>query len=632
MKKIYLIFIFILSIITINASALENCKWEYQNGFPCIKINKTSNTSKISSKGINKQIITKQDIERNGAKDIKSVLDMVSGLDLKQSGQRGQLTSLFMRGTNSNHTLVLLNGIAINDQSTTQGLHNFGQDFVQTIQQIEVYKGASGAHFGPSAIGGAINLITDIDYQNNFSFSGFIGDDITHAQDNNSINGNYSKITNNNWHINVKASQTKSKLGSARYGGVEDDGAENKQINLNLKKWLNDSLRFKSTIYSRQTKADYDGSVSLENGYTADDKMYAFQSGLNYKKDNELKSLIFHYNKYDREYDENGTLDNYYSNSVIVKGESEITHTNKFSYGYGSEYKYDWGNFKNYGSFYPLSQADGYVHNLGIFGNIGYQYDKNTILSGFIRSDDHKTTDINSTYKLSLNKTYDKINIHISQSTGLRNPTLYELYGSNGRSDVFKHVPNPNAKPEKSLTNEITLTYNFLDNIFFTTTAYKSHISDALLYDSNFNGGSGYTNTQKDLKQEGIETNIVFKGKNQKLSLFNTISSSKQEDGTHQLNRPDLTYGAKYFKKITLGLFGEINLNYDYKHFGKAFDYDPGIKKVDSSDIMNLSISKKLNKSHLTFQISNLLDEKYQRPIGYLQDGRQIRLNFKSNF
>ena len=154
MKKIYLIFIFILSIITINASALENCKWEYQNGFPCIKINKTSNTSKISSKGINKQIITKQDIERNGAKDIKSVLDMVSGLDLKQSGQRGQLTSLFMRGTNSNHTLVLLNGIAINDQSTTQGLHNFGQDFVQTIQQIEVYKGASGAHFGPSAIGG----------------------------------------------------------------------------------------------------------------------------------------------------------------------------------------------------------------------------------------------------------------------------------------------------------------------------------------------------------------------------------------------------------------------------------------------------------------------------------------------
>ena len=110
---------------------------------------------------------------------------MVPGLDLKQNGQRGQLTSLFMRGTNSNHTLVLLNGIAINDQSTTQGLHNFGQDFVQTIQQVEIYKGANGAHFGPSAIGGAINFVTDIDYQNNFSISGF-------DEDNKSFDGNYT--------------------------------------------------------------------------------------------------------------------------------------------------------------------------------------------------------------------------------------------------------------------------------------------------------------------------------------------------------------------------------------------------------------------------------------------------------
>ena len=53
----------------------------------------------------------------------------------------------------------MLNGIAINDQSATNGLHDFGQDFIQTIQQVEVYKGANGAHFGPDAIGGAVNLL-----------------------------------------------------------------------------------------------------------------------------------------------------------------------------------------------------------------------------------------------------------------------------------------------------------------------------------------------------------------------------------------------------------------------------------------------------------------------------------------
>ena len=77
-----------------------------------------------------------------------------------------------MRGSGSNHTLTL-NGIPINDQSTTNGIHDFGQDFIQTVQQIEVYKGSNGSHFGPDAIGGAINF-TDVDYNNSLSVSGLI--------------------------------------------------------------------------------------------------------------------------------------------------------------------------------------------------------------------------------------------------------------------------------------------------------------------------------------------------------------------------------------------------------------------------------------------------------------------------
>ena len=51
-------------------------------------------------------------------------------------------------------------------------MFDFGYDFLQGLQQIEIYKGASGAIFSPAAIGGAINFITDIDYENYFSFSG----------------------------------------------------------------------------------------------------------------------------------------------------------------------------------------------------------------------------------------------------------------------------------------------------------------------------------------------------------------------------------------------------------------------------------------------------------------------------
>ena len=167
----------ILLLITTSLSAenLNDCQWGNKRGVPCLTVSKTPNTSAYSELGINKIIITKQDIINSGAIDTVDVFQLVSGLDVFQSGPKGQSTSIFTRGAESNHTLVMINGIAINDQSVTDGQHDFGQDFIQTIQQIEIYKGSGGAHFGPSAIAGAINFITTIDYTNSYSMSGFNG-------------------------------------------------------------------------------------------------------------------------------------------------------------------------------------------------------------------------------------------------------------------------------------------------------------------------------------------------------------------------------------------------------------------------------------------------------------------------
>ena len=138
MFVLFKIIIFIIfSITNLYAENLKNCEWDNRNGVPCLVITKTPNTSNISERSTNKIVINRNDIERSGAIDVVDVLKYMDSIDVKQNGQKGQLTSLFMRGTNSNHTLVLLNGIPINDQSTTQGLHNFGQDFLNTIQHCQ---------------------------------------------------------------------------------------------------------------------------------------------------------------------------------------------------------------------------------------------------------------------------------------------------------------------------------------------------------------------------------------------------------------------------------------------------------------------------------------------------------------
>ena len=134
--------------------ALEKCKWKNISGKPCLTIFEVPNTSKITEGTVGKTIITKKQMNDSGYKDVRSVLEQVVGVDVYSDGPRGQKTSIFMRGTNSNHTLVLLNGIPINDQSSPKAMFDFGYDFLQGLQQIEIYKGASGAIFGPAAIGG----------------------------------------------------------------------------------------------------------------------------------------------------------------------------------------------------------------------------------------------------------------------------------------------------------------------------------------------------------------------------------------------------------------------------------------------------------------------------------------------
>jgi vitamin B12 transporter len=105
-------------------------------------------------------VIDRQIIEERGYVTLADALVSVPGFNIVPSGGMGQVTSGFMRGTNSNHVLVLRDGVPLNDASHPSGAFNFGNTLLGDIERIEVVRGPVSAVYGTSAIGGVINLIT----------------------------------------------------------------------------------------------------------------------------------------------------------------------------------------------------------------------------------------------------------------------------------------------------------------------------------------------------------------------------------------------------------------------------------------------------------------------------------------
>lgn len=105
-------------------------------------------------------VIDRKTIEERGYVSLVDALSAVPGLRVVQTGGPGSQASVFIRGTNSNHVLVLIDGIPVNDPGDPGGAFNFGVDTLADVERIEVVRGPISSLYGTGAIGGVINLIT----------------------------------------------------------------------------------------------------------------------------------------------------------------------------------------------------------------------------------------------------------------------------------------------------------------------------------------------------------------------------------------------------------------------------------------------------------------------------------------
>ncbi len=108
----------------------------------------------LSQVGSSVTVITARELEQKQVRTVPDALSDVPGLNMVQTGGPGGLTAVFIRGTNANHTKVLLDGVDVSDPTSATGAFDIGHLLTSGIGRIEVLRGPQSGLYGSDAIGG----------------------------------------------------------------------------------------------------------------------------------------------------------------------------------------------------------------------------------------------------------------------------------------------------------------------------------------------------------------------------------------------------------------------------------------------------------------------------------------------
>ena len=520
-------------------------------------------------------------------KEIKTL----PSLNLVQSGPDGQMSSIFLRGTNSNHTLITLNGIAIKDHSTPTGTDDLSQHSFLGVEQVEVIKGPMGSIYGANSIGGTINMITYPTDENSVTVT-------TGSNNTNTQTIKLGKVIENTL-VDLRI-ENETSDGISVVNGNEKDSLKNRNYILQTETYLNKYI-LKSNIIETNNKSNLDKSTDYTD-YTADWQFNNYYLSLQ----NKDEEYTINHTKHDRVYNDKGTIDTYLNDTTTLLAKKTINVENK-SHTLGTEYEYSDIKFDTNISGYN-SDVDKTRTNNGYFYNIDQTLSSGVQLHTGVRYDTPNTFDNQLTYRIGA----ENNGVRLSFATGYKAPTVYEMYGK----DNWGFLGNENLIPEESKTYEIGYRWEKGDIVFF-----KTDIDNLLKYEN-----STYVNDTKTSERKGVE-----------LALYQDIGNIKIKNNTAFIiaedgNDNEIVRKPKWTNTTNVK-YGNWFLDYNY--YGKHLDIDNvTYEKVQMNWVGLVDIGYEYNKDNLTFfgKINNIDDTYYQRPDGYNQNGRTFTLGFKKVF
>ena len=425
--------------------------------------------------------ITAQDIATQQYRTLPDTLNTVPGLNVVQSGGPGGQTSVFIRGTNSNHTKVLIDGIDVGDPTTPNGALDLAHLLTSDMAQVEVLRGPQSGLYGSDAIGGVISIITQKgEGPARWTASNEAGSFGTFNQ---SVGVSGSQ-DNYNYALNIAHFQATNVPVTPLQllpPGQQAIGNNYDNMTYSFKGGIDVSDSWTLNTVLRYTEATL-LSTGDSTGTCCDTQQTRDTHHEFFGREEAVWSLL------------DGRIKNYFGANISNYWESTQGPFDPVSnITTGDRIKFDWRSVTEVATgqnlVAGLEREDSRLGVTGFSAQTGNQagyvewqsnFAKRFFLTANIREDDNDSFGDHMTYRIApaVIVPFTETTIKASYGTGFKAPTLNQLFQS---FPEFNFFANPNLKPEQSRGADVGFEQPlFNDRIRFGSTYFKNNITDLI--------------------------------------------------------------------------------------------------------------------------------------------------------
>jgi len=558
-------------------------------------------------------VITAEQIRQRGQSSVLDVLRGVVGVDVVQQANPGSITSVFMRGANSNHTKVLLDGIPLNNPADPSRSFDFGTLTVDNIERIEIVRGPQSIVYGSDAIGGVINIITKRGEGPISSSVSAMGGSFGTHQERVSVSGGDSSH-----YYSFGGSYLQSDGFSAlssRFGGDENDGYRN--ASLSGRYGWNPSESLNVDYVFRYTDADVE-----VDGFLADDLIRQNRSNQFFNRV-QLQSQMMDgviQQKAGFSYTDNSLIDTnpgffgtprFFGQSSLVDYQAniELLETNVLTAGV------DYLNEQ--GSPFAFSKQ---AQNLkGLYVQDQFSLGERSHTTIGVRWDDHSAAGTAQTYRFteSIDILETGGRIHGSIGRGFRAPAIAQRFGFAG---------NPTLRPEFSKGWDVGVEQPLWDRALVVDATYFRNDFDDLIqfvFDPFAANGFGFLQNVQLANAMGVEF-VATAQMTCDTSLSTSYTYTDTDDLLNDrqlLRRPRNKVGLNLQHRC---LDDRATLNAYLLYVGSRQDFNElgGIITLADYITLNLSGTYALSDAWEAFaRIDNLTDSDYEDVYSFATPG-----------